>query len=87
MYKRQIVDESGAVSVDARIVIDNAQQAHGGRTHNYNHLAILPYPAQHEQVWPMRGGEQYTIRPIHPDDADMLQTLVRSLSSCLLYTS
>jgi len=76
-----IVDESGAVAVDARIVIDNAQQAHGGRTHNYNHLAILPYPAQHEQVWPMRGGEQYTIRPIHPDDADMLQTLVRSLSS------
>ena len=42
-------------SADARIVIDNAQQAHGGRTHNYNHLAILPYPAQHEQVWPMRG--------------------------------
>ena len=76
-----IVDESGAVAVDARIVIDNAQQAHGGRTHNYNHLAILPYPAQHEQVWPMRGGEQYTIRPIHPDDADMLQTLARSLSS------
>ena len=73
-----IVDESGAVAVDARIVIDYAQQAHGGRTHNYNHLAILPYPAQHEQVWPMRGGEQYTIRPIHPDDADMLQTLVRS---------
>jgi len=76
-----IVDESGAVAVDARIVIDNAQQAHSGRTHSYNHLAILPYPAQHEQVWPMRGGEQYTIRPIHPDDADMLQTLVRSLSS------
>jgi len=76
-----IVDESGAVAVDARVVIDNAQQAHGGRTHNYNHLAILPYPAQHEQVWPMRGGGQYTVRPIHPDDAEMLQTLVRSLSS------
>jgi acetyltransferase len=76
-----IVDESGAVAVDARIVIDNAQQAHGGRTHNYNHLAILPYPARHEQVWPMRGGGQYTVRPIHPDDAEMLQTLVRSLSS------
>ena len=76
-----IVDESGTVAVDARVVIDNAQQAHGGRTHNYNHLAILPYPAQHEQVWPMRGGGQYTVRPIHPDDAEMLQTLVRSLSS------
>ena len=76
-----IVDEHGAVAVDARIVIDHASQAASGGTNHYGHLAILPYPAQHEQVWPMRGGEQYTIRPIHPDDADMLQTLVRSLSS------
>ena len=76
-----IVDASGAVAVDARIVIDSAAQAQGGRSHNYNHLAILPYPAQHEQVWPLRGGGQYTVRPIHPDDAHMLQDLVRSLSS------
>ncbi len=75
-----IVDERGAVAVDARIVVDNAPQAQSGRAHNYNHLAILPYPAQHEQVWPMRGGGQYVVRPIHPDDATMLQALVRSLS-------
>ena len=75
-----IVDESGAVAVDARIVIDNAPQASsgGGR---YNHLAILPYPAQYEQSWPLRGGGIYTIRPIHPDDAQMLQDLVRGLST------
>lgn len=76
-----IVDESGAVAVDARIVIDNSHQAHGGRSHNYNHLAILPYPAQHEQVWPMPGGGHYTVRPIHPDDAQMLQDFVRGLST------
>ena len=76
-----IVDESGAVAVDARIVIEQAAQAQGGRSHNYNHLAILPYPAQHEQVWPLRGGGQYTVRPIHPDDAQMLQDLMRNLSS------
>jgi acetyltransferase len=76
-----IVDESGAVAVDARIVIDSSTQAHSGRAHNYNHLAILPYPAQHEQVWPLRGGGQYTVRPIHPDDAQMLQDLVRGLSA------
>jgi acetyltransferase len=32
-------------------------------------------------VWPMRGGGQYTVRPIHPDDAQMLQALVRGLSA------
>ncbi len=71
-----IVDESGAVAVDARIVIENAPAT----ARNYAHLAILPYPAHYEQIWPMRGGGEYTIRPIHPDDAQMLQDLVQNLS-------
>ena len=71
-----IVDESGALAVDARIVIENAPPS----VRTYNHLAILPYPSQHEQVWPLRGGGEYTVRPIHPDDANMLQEFVRELS-------
>ena len=71
-----IVDELGAVAVDARIVIDNAPPS----ARRYNHLAILPYPSQHEQVWPLQGGGEYTVRPIHPDDASMLQAFVRQLS-------
>lgn len=76
-----IVDESGAVSVDARIVIGHAVSNAGDRSGRYHHLAILPYPARYERVWPMRGGGQYTVRPIHPDDAQMLQALVRGLSA------
>ncbi|MEX8509642.1 MAG: GNAT family N-acetyltransferase [Leptothrix ochracea] len=72
-----IVDEQGAVAVDARIVIDHAPTG----TQDYSHLTILPYPVVHEREWPMKGGDLYTIRPIRPDDADMLQTFVRSLSS------
>ena len=75
-----IVDETGAVAVDARIVIAHAPQAGNGRANNYNHLAILPYPARFEQVWPLRGGGEYTVRPIHPDDAQMLQQLMQHLS-------
>lgn len=75
-----IVDESGAVAVDARIVIDSAPQAASGRLSNYHHLAILPYPARYEQVLPLRGGGEYTVRPIHPDDAQMLQDLMHHLS-------
>ncbi|MEY4979298.1 MAG: Succinyl-CoA ligase [ADP-forming] subunit alpha [Pseudomonadota bacterium] len=71
-----IVDANGAVAVDARIVIENAPAT----ARNYAHLAILPYPARYEQVWPLRGGGEYTIRPIHPDDAQMLQTMVQGLS-------
>jgi acetyltransferase len=75
-----IVDESGAVAVDARIAVQNVPQAAGGRGNGYHHLAILPYPARHEQVWPLRGGGQITVRPIHPNDAQMLQGLVQQLS-------
>ncbi|WP_138516440.1 bifunctional acetate--CoA ligase family protein/GNAT family N-acetyltransferase [Rhodoferax bucti] len=75
-----IVDEHGALAVDARIVIDNAPQGVSSRVHNYNHLSILPYPAQYEQLWPMRGGGEYTVRPVQPDDAQMLQDLVQGLS-------
>jgi acetyltransferase len=64
------------VAVDARIVIDPSPASPG----SYNHLAILPYPAAHERDWPMKGGGLYAIRPIRPDDAEMLQTFVRSMS-------
>jgi len=72
-----IVDEQGAVAVDARVVVDNATAAPG----SYSHLAILPYPAGDEREWPLKGGGLYHVRPIHPDDAQMLQALVRGLSA------
>lgn len=71
-----IIDESGALAVDARIVVENAAPS----VRHYNHLAILPYPSQHEQLCPLAGGGEYIVRPVHPDDAEMLQAFVRSLS-------
>ncbi len=75
-----IVDEHGAVAVDARIVIDHASQTASGSANSYSHLAILPYPARFSQVWPMAGGGEYSVRPIRPDDAQMLQDLMQHLS-------
>lgn len=81
-----LVDEAGAVAVDARIVVEPAAGASGvggqggAPSGGYPHLAILPYPARQEQRWPLKGGGLYTMRPIHPDDAEMLQAFVRGLS-------
>ncbi|MCZ4316111.1 GNAT family N-acetyltransferase [Comamonadaceae bacterium G21597-S1] len=71
-----IVDEHGAIAVDARIVVE-----HNAPASPYGHLAIMPYPTGQEREWPLKDGGLYTIRPIHPDDAEMLQALVRGLSS------
>lgn len=76
-----IVDEHGAVAVDARIVIGPAAQTSPGRAGRYGHLAILPYPARYEQLWPLKGGGEYTVRPIHPDDAQALQAFMKGLSA------
>ncbi len=75
-----IVDEHGAVAVDARIVIDHTSQTNSGGTNSYSHLAILPYPARFDQIWPLPGGGEYSVRPIRPDDALMLQDLMHHLS-------
>jgi len=74
-----IVDEHGVVAVDARIVVEHAVQA-PGHSGSYPHLAILPYPASQSREWPLKGGVLALLRPIQPDDAEMLQTLVRGLS-------
>ncbi len=71
-----ILDATGALVVDARIVVGNAALESG----NYPHLAILPYPSDRESEWPLRNGNHYKIRPLHPHDAQMLQALVRGLS-------
>jgi len=70
--------------VDARIVIHETAQG-GSRGEvagygHYGHLSILPYPARYEAVWPLRGGGEYLVRPIRPDDAQMVQRLVKELS-------
>jgi acetyltransferase len=72
-----IVDANGAVAVDARIVVDHAPAEPG----NYQHLAILPFPSDRETEWPLRDGSRYIVRPLHPQDAQMLQALVRGLSA------
>jgi acetyltransferase len=74
-----IVDASGAVAVDARIVVGPARST-GPHGSTYDHLAILPYPARYQHEWPLRGGGLYTIRAVHPNDAQMLQNLVQHLS-------
>ena len=71
-----ILDDTGALVVDARIVVEQAPAESG----NYQHLAILPYPSDRDSEWPLRNGDLYKIRPLHPHDAQMLQALVRGLS-------
>jgi acetyltransferase len=46
----------------------------------YDHVAIHPYPSQHETKLQLGDGTDITIRPIRPEDAEIEQDFIRSLS-------
>jgi acetyltransferase len=71
-----IVDEDGAVAVDARIVVRDLPPMRN----RYAHMAIHPYPADLASVLPLADGSSVTLRAIRPEDADMEQEFVRNLS-------
>jgi len=71
-----IVDEDGAVAVDARIAVRDLPPMRN----RYAHMAIHPYPADMTSVLHLADGSPVTLRAIRPEDADMEQEFVRNLS-------
>ena len=71
-----IVDENGALAADARVVVEFRSPS----ADCYAHMAIYPYPTHLLSHWQLADGTNMTIRPIRPEDAEMIQSFVRNLS-------
>jgi len=71
-----IMDETGIVAVDARMVVDYPKPS----TDPYHHLAIHPYPSHLVRKKQLNDGTDIVVRPIRPEDADMEAKFVRELS-------
>lgn len=71
-----IVDEHGALAADARVMVEFRQPS----ADRYSHMAIYPYPSHLVSHWQLADGMDMTIRPIRPEDAEMVQAFVRNLS-------
>jgi acetyltransferase len=76
-----IVDEHGAVAVDARIRVDFPRPS----TDPYHHMAIHPYPAHLQTRFQLADGTDIVMRPIRPEDAEIEQSFVRNLSDQARY--
>jgi acetyltransferase len=72
-----IMDEKGAVAVDARIRVDYPKPS----TDPYNHLAIHPYPIHLISQEQLNDGTDIVVRPIRPEDAEIEQAFIRGLSA------
>ncbi len=71
-----VVDEHGAVAVDARIALRAFEQ----KGLPYSHMAIHPYPAHLVGRYRLDDGTSLTVRPIRPEDAELEQAFVAGLS-------
>ncbi len=71
-----IVDEHGVLAADARVVVDFRQP----NADRYAHMAIYPYPSHLVDHWQLADGTDITVRPIRPEDAELVQAFVRNLS-------
>jgi len=71
-----IVDESGAMAVDARIVVERRMPS----LDRYAHMAIHPYPSHLVSHYQLHDGTDVVIRPIRPEDALIEDDFVRGLS-------
>ena len=71
-----LIDENGAVAVDARFRVAYPKPS----TDPYNHLAIHPYPIHLITDEQLNDGTDIIIRPIRPEDAEIEQAFIRGLS-------
>lgn len=74
-----LLSPAGAIAVDARVVID-AHHVKSNRLQRYKHMAIMPYPSYIEEQLTLKDGTAVSLRPLRPEDADMVQEFVRNLS-------
>jgi acetyltransferase len=72
-----LLDPTGAVALDARVVVDPARRHLDSR---YSHLAIHPYPEALEAIERLRDGTEVKIRPIRPEDAEKETEFITELS-------
>ncbi len=72
-----VVNEEGAIVLDARIVIDHPR----GGLDRYAHMAIHPYPAHLSTNWQLADGTDILIRPIRPEDAGIETAFIARLSA------
>jgi acetyltransferase len=72
-----LADENGVLAIDARITIAPVAAAQ----ERYAHMAIHPYPVDLVSRFQLTDGTLLTIRPIRPEDAELEQHFMASLSA------
>ncbi|MDE2236053.1 MAG: bifunctional acetate--CoA ligase family protein/GNAT family N-acetyltransferase [Gammaproteobacteria bacterium] len=74
-----LADPSGVIALDARVRLADSSQPADRR------LAIRPYPRELERDFALADGRKLRLRPILPEDEDMIQALFKQLTPMEIY--
>lgn len=77
------LDETGAVSLDIKILLDDKLPTKPFL--NYNHLVISPYPTHYIKPIQLKNGQMALLRPIKPEDEALEIELFDYLSENTVY--
>ena len=69
------------MALDARVVLHGPEVTE----EQLPKLAIRPYPSEYVGSWTARDGEEFSIRPIRPEDEPMLVKFHETLSERTVY--
>ncbi len=79
-----LVSQSGAVALDARIVVDTSLLNKSIKP--YEHLAMKPYPEEYVKEVKLPDGTDVLFRPIKPEDEPLWMELLASCSRESIYS-
>jgi acetyltransferase len=77
-----VMDEFSGVALDAHIML-NEKPKKAGKP--FEHLVILPYPAQFTKTVTAKNGKKVLLRPIRPEDEPMEMRMLQHVSRQSLY--
>lgn len=69
-----LADETGVIAVDARMMLERVPERR-------RRPAIRPYPASWRRQVTLRGGAGFSIRPIRPEDEDVIAAMLRKVTT------
>lgn len=78
-----LVSPRGSVALDARITL--TPQASDPSQRRFGHLAIRPYPDEHETTAVLKNGREVLLRPIRPEDEPAWKAMLQSCSAETLW--
>jgi acetyltransferase len=76
-----LADERGVLALDVRIAVAPLEAEPKFKGPGYNRFAVRPYPKEWEQHRELHDGTKVFIRPVRPEDEDMLRTFLGRITA------